>query len=270
MCFNPVYLASKGMFVSCGKCFECVQSKSFGWAARIMVEASNYDIQPCMITLTYSDKYIKHEQEELVRDYQLFLKRVRKSCGKLRFILSMEYGPLHGREHFHFIIFGLRLNDLQFFKKIDDRTLYRSPFIESKWNYGFSSVEPISSVGAAKYVTLYMQRRKSSKRGFMRMSLKPAIGCINLDKKVDWLRTGKYVVEGNSYSLPKVFLNAFEKLGYIKEVVRIRAKKYYEFLQRSKVLFRELQDGTFARRRAIKVNFLKNKKIFLDNQYCLC
>lgn len=50
------------------------------------------------------------------RHYQLFFKRLRKWYGKpIRYFGTGEYGSKTQRPHYHFIIFGLKLDDLKLY-----------------------------------------------------------------------------------------------------------------------------------------------------------
>lgn len=275
MCFNPIILA-KDKIVKCGKCFECKQQEAKAWATRIMLEAENYSHSPYLITLTYNDNCLTYQKDKLLRDITLFIKKLRKSYGKLRYFYCMEYGSLHQRPHFHMILFGLPLDDLLFLKRTKkNEVIYRSKMIEDKWkrdgkSIGFSSVGIMDDLSEAKYVTLYMQKGKSDLQGFRRMSKSPAIGALNLENRLDWLKTGKFVLRGKSYSLPKVFLNAFRKLGYVREVVRLNVQRYTYWLKSSQNFSLELVNKKFYCDRFIKVNKLKKCNIFLDNNFCLC
>ena len=57
----------------CGKCPECLKARSEEWTMRLKLELMEHE-ESCFITLTYSDT----DGELCKRDYQLFLKRLRK------------------------------------------------------------------------------------------------------------------------------------------------------------------------------------------------
>lgn len=276
MCFNPIFLA-KNKVVKCGKCFDCKQAEAKQWATRIMLEAENYSHPPYLLTLTYNDTHLSYREDKLLRDITLFIKKMRKSYGKLRYFYCMEYGALKKRPHFHMILFGLPLTDLLFFKRTKkNEVIYRSKMIEDKWrtaegsSLGFSSVGIMEDLSNAKYVTLYMQKGKSELKGFRRMSKNPAIGALNIENHLDWLKTGKFVLRGRSYSLPKVFLSYFRKLGYIRDVVRLEIKRYNSWLKSSLDVSFDFESKKFFKDRFLKVKKLEKHNIFLDKQYLLC
>lgn len=80
------------------------------------------------------------------RDFQLFMKRLRKiTKQKLRYFASGEYGSTTYRPHYHAIIFGLHLDDLQIYRKSElGFTYYSSDFLDSVWSNGKSVVAPVT------------------------------------------------------------------------------------------------------------------------------
>ncbi|AXH73142.1 MAG: replication initiator protein [Microviridae sp.] len=162
--------------------------RSRQWAVRILHEAQLHD-ESCFVTLTYRDAPFSLEY----RDFQLFLKRLRKefSPRTIRFFMCGEYGGRFGRPHFHACLFGVSFRDRVFHSvSPSGERLYRSPILESLWTLGFSSVGELTSRSAA-YVARYCTKkvagqasarlRVDSSTGeiqvpeFNRMSLRPGI-----------------------------------------------------------------------------------------------
>lgn len=136
-------------YVPCGKCFECRQKKTKDMMVRAYYDRSDYYV---FDTLTYSednvpylDDIIKkrygvtlpysHHRVLDYRDYQLFMKRLRKRMSKeapdvsLKYIVSGEYGTaVNGthRPHYH-VILGVT-------GKIEPATLSR--WINQAWQLG--------------------------------------------------------------------------------------------------------------------------------------
>lgn len=76
----------------CGKCRGCRLEKSRQWALRIMHEASLYD-DNCFVTLTYDDEHLPKDGSLVKKDFQLFMKKLRKKFdSRIRFftVVSME------------------------------------------------------------------------------------------------------------------------------------------------------------------------------------
>lgn len=116
-CFHPFFVdAPSGSKnekhpVPCGKCPPCLQRRASSWGFRLYSELRS---QPCcyFLTLTYSIPPIstKGFMTLVKRDWQLFMKRLRKSHKKgtvIRYYAVGEYGSIRFRPHFHAIIYGI-------------------------------------------------------------------------------------------------------------------------------------------------------------------
>lgn len=99
--------------VPCGQCLECRIQQTRVWADRCVLEAKQWN-DNYFITLTYDDCNVPSNGSLNKRDYQLFLKRLRKRFPdtKIRYLISGEYGDRSMRPHFHLILFNLPLKDL--------------------------------------------------------------------------------------------------------------------------------------------------------------
>ena len=64
----------------CGRCIGCRLEKSRQWAIRCVHEASMYD-QNCLLTLTFDDEHLNEKRTLVKRDFQLFMKKLRKHVG---------------------------------------------------------------------------------------------------------------------------------------------------------------------------------------------
>lgn len=223
MCLNPQ--SFRFSYVPCGKCVECRMKRAKEWAYRVTLESSLY-LQNCMITLTYNEDNLPPGQTLSIRDYQLFLKRLRKHLEpqRIRYFLCGEYGSKNGRPHYHVIIFNYYPQDAYYFytdqKGVD---LYRSPTIEKLWNKGFVTVGNVT-FDTAKYCTLYMQKPPTDGRlkPFVRMSRRPGIGFGIVDPK--WLQSDKIYLNGKYIRLPRYFNIVLERQGY-SELVKLNKQK---------------------------------------------
>lgn len=151
--------------VPCGKCLGCRMDYSRRWADRMMLEMEDHE-ESYFITLTYNDDHLPwnpmpdlHTGEIIdsvktlrKEDLQKFIKRLRKQTGQdLMYFACGEYGEHTSRPHYHLIVFGLHLDDLQFFKKSNlGFNYYLSPFLDSVWSIGsgkqHANREPIGHV----------------------------------------------------------------------------------------------------------------------------
>ena len=185
----------RALTLPCGQCVGCRLERSRQWAVRIMHEASLHDVSS-FVTLTYSDECLPSPPSLRYSDFQAFMRRLRKSHGKVRFFVCGEYGERTWRPHFHACLFGLRFSDLKVYKKTAAGfTLYESSELSRVWTLGFASVGQLSFESAA-YVARYCMKKVTGDLAethyrktdlntgemydlvpeFARMSLKPGIG----------------------------------------------------------------------------------------------
>lgn len=158
---NPAQgLSSCPMTIPCGYCIGCRLERSRQWAMRCVHEASMHE-KNCFITLTFSPQALKDRGTGSLRkrDFQLFIKRLRKAHGKgIRYLHCGEYGSKRGRPHYHACIFGFDFKDKQPFKG----NLWRSSELERLWPYGYSSIGELTFESAA-YVARYVVKKRYGK-----------------------------------------------------------------------------------------------------------
>lgn len=122
--------------IPCGKCFNCLKSKSHGLLVRAVKEASCYDFNS-FITLTVSDENLEKvfpNGSLIHRPWQLFLKRLGKRLGKCpRFLMCAEYGSKSLRPHYHAVLFGVRFTDICVYP---DGSFTSSKLIQECWPFG--------------------------------------------------------------------------------------------------------------------------------------
>ena len=101
--------------LGCGQCSGCRLERSRQWMVRIMHEAAQHD-HNMFITVTYDDEHLPTTHEESVRNYQLFMKKLRfKYPGKkISFYHTAENGEENERHHHHAIIFNFEFPDKKF------------------------------------------------------------------------------------------------------------------------------------------------------------
>lgn len=150
--------------IPCGHCMSCRLEYSRQWANRCMLELE-YHKSAYFVTLTYDELHVpvdymsdpetgeaKPVMTLRKRDLQLFLKRLRKRFGdNLRYLAAGEYGSDTCRPHYHLIIFGLQLDDLEFYKQQRGYTYYNSKSLQKCWslNLGSNRVPLYDSIGYA-------------------------------------------------------------------------------------------------------------------------
>jgi len=157
------------------------------------------------VTLTYD----KAPRELDHADFQLFMKRLRKKHGPIRFYMCGEYGDTTNRPHYHACLFGLHLSDLELYSEAGGNRLYTSETLSAVWTHGYCTIGQIT-MESAQYVASYCVKKITGPRAtehytrvdadtgeiyqikpeYARMSLKPGIA-------KDWIR--KYVNDVYNY-----------------------------------------------------------------------
>lgn len=224
-CFRP-----DAFPVACGHCVECVQRYSLEWANRCLDELKTCDNIGFNVTLTYRDNPIELNK----RDYQLFIKRLRKAIYpvKVRYFGCGEYGAHKGRPHFHINFFGWKPSDLTFWKNSKrGHPIYRSKFIEALWPLGFIAIEDITQetcLYSAKYMQKLLDYSDKKVRPFTFMSTSPGIGCFSVS---DAMLSDRIYRNGKTFRVPRYYLKLLDKRGFdlskLKaERVRLSVKRF--------------------------------------------
>lgn len=189
------------LMLPCRKCVGCRLSKSREWANRVVMEQI-YHENSWFLTLTYDDEHLPANHalsasgfrlsvhSTLVKsDLQKFFKRLRfNTKQKFRYFAAGEYGTSTYRPHYHVLLFGLKLDDLQVLKKnFAGSQYYVSDMIAKCWDLGYHILGQVTWQSAA-YTARYTMKKAThgfDKRyyavagiepEFQTMSLKPAIG----------------------------------------------------------------------------------------------
>lgn len=173
--FNRRYAVEPIEFIDvpCGQCVGCRLERSRQWAMRCMHEVTLHE-DNCFVTLTYDDASLDnwkarnipaHSRYSVnVREFQLFMKRLRKSVGAdVRVFYCGEYGAKFGRPHYHAILFNLDFGDKYAWSKSNDQVLYRSPTLEKAWPFGYSSIGSATFESAA-YCARYILKKVTGDR----------------------------------------------------------------------------------------------------------
>lgn len=269
----------RSLLLPCGQCIGCRLERSRQWAIRCMHEASLYD-KNCFITLTYDEGHLPFGDSLVYRDFQLFLKRVRRrfSSARIRFYMCGEYGEEFGRPHFHACLFNFDFPDKVYLRRgAKGSKLYTSKLLDELWGKGLCSVGDVTFESAA-YVARYVMKKVTGFRSeehyqvvdpltgevfervreFNHMSLKPGIGAPWLLKfRSDVYPTGKCVVNGRLVKPPKYY----DRLEALKDGVG------FEWLQFERdVEARKHRDDNTDARLAVKEEVTKARVRFYQRK----
>lgn len=197
--------------------------------------------QNSFITLTYDEKNLPDNGELQYSDFQQFMKKLRHIVGifdwktkqqwestKLRFFVAGEYGELHGRPHYHLILFNYQFPDLKEHSQKKENVLYTSEWLTEIWGKGNATIGQVGYASAA-YVAQYCFKKLEGKEHlesvdretgevthktaeFIRMSLRPGIGSMWYDKyKSDVFPHDRCISNGHAVKPPQYYTRKFKK-----------------------------------------------------------
>lgn len=170
----------------CGRCIDCLKSRSSEWALRCEHEARLH-AQNWFITLTYSDENLPLDGSLSVDHLQRFWKRLRKANGKLRYFACGEYGEETSRPHYHALVFGWAPPGARQLLRARPGDPWRCEHLDEVWGLGRTHLLPFSA-GAAYYVAGYAEKKllgtqlAGRKPEFQLMSRRPGIGTGYLER----------------------------------------------------------------------------------------
>lgn len=236
----------------CGRCIGCKLDKRRSWMVRICHEAQLYDSN-VFATLTYSEDFLPPSRSLEYRDFQLFVKRLRRDVSgvtvgpdgrrPVRFFVSGEYGEKWSRPHWHAILFNVRFRD-------SVRWLngtVRSRQCEELWKKGdvvLGRVTPQSAAYVAGYTMkkvlgprarLYYEDVLDVRTGelsrrrpeFVCMSLKPGIGAGWYSRFASDVFPVDYaVIDGSKRKVPRYYLERYRKEGDPADVELLLNARY--------------------------------------------
>lgn len=249
MCLTPITLVKnyRNMnertsnacnIVPCGTCVLCLKRRSASWAFRLR-QQEKISKSSCFITLTYEETPLSYNGNPTLkkRDYQLFMKKLRRSIKNTKQISSIkyyacgEYGERSKRPHYHAIMFNL-----------PNKYIKNPDHIEEIWSYGnihFGKCENAS----IRYVTNYMMKGKWEPEGelddrekeFSVMSKKLGVNYLTPQiKKYHKERLVSYITHsgGKLQALPRYFRDQIftkeEKIILNESAEEAREAKFLE------------------------------------------
>lgn len=220
----------------CGRCVGCRLDYAAAWEVRIMHEARCWDTS-CFVTLTYDPEHVPADGSLRYRDFQLFMKRLRKRYAPrtVRFFCAGEYGGELGRPHFHVALFNLDFsNDRKQWRRTPGgHDVYRSAVLEGLWPFGNSEIGELTPESAnyiARYVVKKINgdladvhyRSVDSDTGeitwkvpeFCQMSRRPGIGSKWFDRfHQDVYPHDRVISRGVKKRVPRYYDRLFSKLN---------------------------------------------------------
>lgn len=293
------YPKDKIIKLPCGQCVDCRLEYSRQWANRCMLELQYHD-SSYFVTLTYDDAHVPKSYysdpetgeafESLTlqkRDFQLFMKRLRKkfSDQKIRFFMAGEYGDETKRPHYHAILFGLHLDDLQHYKKSQlGFSYFNSPSLSEVWSdndgnpIGHVVIAPVTWETCA-YTARYVMKKLNGDLSqfysdfnlqpeFTLMSRKPGIARQYYDDHPDLYQYDKINLKtekgGRTFKPPRYYDKLYsednpEEMQRIKDIRKEMATEAEKAkLQRTSLFAEELleveEQNQIARLKSLRRN----------------
>lgn len=163
--------------IPCGKCIGCRMDYARRWADRCLLESQYYE-KNWFCTFTYNDDTVPKNERGIqtlrYKDFQDFLKRLRKAGFEFRYYACSEYGDNTFRPHYHCIFFGLDLKESDFvpYKQIGQFTYSSCPTLEKIWNKGFVVVSPLTYQTCA-YTARYVVKKAGKVVDYDSMEIEP-------------------------------------------------------------------------------------------------
>jgi len=240
-CYHPVDVPWKGyvdhrVTVPCGQCIGCRLERSRQWAVRCFHEAQMHE-QNCFATFTYRSGEVPAGGSLVKKDFQDFVKRLRKRCGYHRgpkgslvsdvsYFHCGEYGERLSRPHYHACLFGVDFPDkVPLGRSESGEPYFSSAALDALWQKGFCSCGSVTFESAA-YVARYVLKKVSGSAAgphyervdpstgeifsvlpeYTTMSLKPGIGARWFEKyRSDVFPSDEVVVRGRKMRPPRYY-----------------------------------------------------------------
>lgn len=239
--FNKPETYRSGFNLPCGQCIGCRLTYSRNWAIRCIHEAQMHK-KNCFITLTFNPESLQGRGVQSVkkRDFQLFMKRLRKKYGNgIRYFHCGEYGEQQKRPHYHALLFGHDFDDKKLWSKRSDIRLYVSEELKQLWPYGFSTIGEVNFDSAA-YVARYILKKQNGASAQQHYQhINPETGEIEqLEPEYCTMSRGRNSGDGLGGSWFRKYKNDIYPHDYVvvRDNLKIRPPKYYDSLLEEKEL----------------------------------
>lgn len=238
----------------CGRCIGCRLSKAQQWGMRCLHEAKMHSVN-AYVTLTYADEFLPPGGSLVLRDVQLFMKRLRKARepSKIRFFLGGEYGEENCRPHYHALLFNCGFPDARVFSQNKrGEPLYVSDELAKLWGLGHCTIGAVtfeSAVYCAKYALKKVNGDLAQahyevydedgviydrKPEFAIMSRRPGIGAAYYERFGNEVRAhDSVVINGNEVQPPRFYDSRSEQVDAATFEQHKRRRKRSAVLNRS-------------------------------------
>lgn len=156
-----------GQTIPCGTCILCREEQARQQAVRITHEATQW-LDNAFITPTYDDENLPEYSSLNYTHLTLFLKRLRKRLGKLRYYAVGEYGDKNNRPHYHLCIFGHAFTEHRIIEQTEPYLLWTCPWLNEAWGLGKVKVGALN-FQTARYTASYVTKKLRAKQKYVRI-----------------------------------------------------------------------------------------------------
>lgn len=243
------WAAPREITLPCGKCLGCRYDRVKQWALRCYLESSLHG-ENCFITLTYKDSpgsLVKNHLQDFWKRLRYYVNQENEG-SRIRYFACGEYGPAHGRPHYHALIFGWSPHDLRLFGRSGKgQSMYRSALLERAWTFGYSSVGS-ATFEAAAYVAGYINKK--------------LLGGSSADK--DEFYSGKipeFVVMSRMPGIASDWFRQFKTDVYPKDFITVKGVRYKVPRYFDKQFFEKASDLDIRRAEVDFFNEIKARRI---------
>ncbi len=238
MCTSPYILKNSdnladkyvGMEVPCRHCLQCRMQRSSQWQLRLDNELTAWD-SAIFVTLTYDNDTIstKHKGMSLEKkDLVNFTKRLKyflnKKNRKIKYYGCGEYGERNKRPHYHIIIFGMSLSELQLERHPRSGYWCRGGILNDSWDKGLihvgtctqDSISYVASYTTKKTTHTMQQKYELEQKGFEPefQITSQGMGLSYALKNVQQIEKFKYLLtrHGKKVPIPKYYWKKLDEM----------------------------------------------------------
>lgn len=198
---NPIY---KPFMTRCGKCLACRLQRSYQWSNRLLAESQKHKVT-YFITLTFNDEnYYKVDKNYSIREWQLFIKRLRKKYKglKLKYYATGELGSETLRFHYHAILFSSAEVFQDMYPKNGMSKYFISSTLQKIWGNGHCLIA-YATQETMRYCANYVQDSKNS----VCHSFSQGLG---YDYMLEQQKNGSYYVGGNYAQVTRTLKDRYD------------------------------------------------------------
>lgn len=163
-CNRPLRLYKYDVVVPCGRCMACRIARAGEWAVRLMHESYDWE-QSVFVTLTYNEECLPKDLKVSKIELQNYIKRLRRRIEpkNIKYYACGEYGT-KGRPHYHLIIYGIGIKDLEVIKKWNPakKAFYLEVWkgsVKDAWQGKGNVIVGTVTYQSCRYVGEYIQKK---------------------------------------------------------------------------------------------------------------